>query len=453
MPDRQEQNQENFMIEKIKQRPINKGRLIRRTLITASMAVIFGLIACFTFLVLEPVISNWLYPEEKPEAIIFPEEHEEMLPEEMLEEYIQPSPSPSPSPAPSPEPEEYIEPERVELDEEQVKEILDQVVLDIDDYQRLYKVMWDYVEQLRQCMVVVTGTNSNTDWFANVYESKSESSGTIIGNNSKELLILTDYNSVKKADHLTVTFYNNIRAEAQMMQYHTESGLAVLSVNLSVLNPDMVESLHIAELGYSTQRNLVGSPIVAMGSPMGSCGTVGYGMITSSGNTAILTDVNFNTIITDIYGSQNASGVLFNMQGQIIGYITAGKAGSDMRNVISAYGISDLKLLISRLTEGSKIPYLGISGVDVPREANEQSQVPFGAYVREVDMDSPAMRAGIQSGDVIVGVGLLSVTNMRDYSDCLVRCNPKDTLTLRIMRQSQGEYKEMTFEVVVGEAD
>lgn len=451
MPDRQEQNQENFMIEKIKQRPINKGRLIRRTLVTASMAVIFGLIACFTFLVLEPVISNWLYPEEKPEAIIFPEEHEEMLPEEMLEEYIQPSPSPSP--APSPEPEEYIEPERVELDEEQVKEILDQVVLDIDDYQRLYKVMSDYVEQLRQCMVVVTGTNSNTDWFANVYESKSESSGTIIGNNGKELLILTDYNSVKKADHLTVTFYNNIRAEAQMMQYHTESGLAVLSVNLSVLNPDIVESLHIAELGYSTQRNLVGSPIVAMGSPMGSCGTVGYGMITSSGNTAILTDVNFNTIITDIYGSQNASGVLFNMQGQIVGYITAGKAGSDMRNVISAYGISDLKLLISRLTEGSKIPYLGISGVNVPREANEQSQVPFGAYVREVDMDSPAMRAGIQSGDVIVGVGLLSVTNMRDYTDYLVRCNPKDTLTLRIMRQSQGEYKEMTFEVVVGEAD
>ncbi|MDE6675729.1 MAG: S1C family serine protease, partial [Acetatifactor sp.] len=410
-------------------------------------------IACFTFLVPEPVIRNWLYPEEPLEAIIFPEEHEEMLPEEMLEEYIQPSPSPSPSPDPSPEPEEYIEPERVELDEEQVKEILDQVVLDIDDYQRLYKVMSDYVEQLRQCMVVVTGTNSNTDWFANVYESKSESSGTIIGNNGKELLILTDYNSVKKADHLTVTFYNNVRAEAQMMQYHTESGLAVLSVNLNVLNPDMVESLHIAELGYSTQRNLVGSPIVAMGSPMGSCGTVGYGMITSSGNTAILTDVNFNMISTDIYGSQNAGGMLFNMQGQIVGYITAGKAGSDMRNVISAYGISDLKLLISRLTEGSKIPYLGISGVDVPREANEQSQVPFGAYVREVDMDSPAMRAGIQSGDVIVGVGLLSVTNMHDYTDYLVRCNPKDTLTLRIMRQSQGEYKEMTFDVVVGEAD
>ncbi|MDE5892744.1 MAG: S1C family serine protease [Acetatifactor sp.] len=453
MSDRQEQNQDNFMIEKIKQRPINKRRLIRRTMVTASMAVIFGLIACFTFLVLEPVISNWLYPEEKPEAIIFPEEPEEMLPEEMLEEYIQPSPSPSPSPVPSEDPEEDTEPERVELDEEQIQEILDQVILDIDDYQQLYKVMSDYVEQLRQCMVVVTGTNSSTDWFANVYESKSEASGTIIGNNGKELLILTDYSSVKKADHLTVTFYNNVQADAQMVQYHTESNLAVLSVSMNVLNPNVVDSLHIAELGFSMQRNLVGSPIVALGSPMGSCGTVGYGMITSSGNTVTLTDVNFNLINTDIYGSQNAGGVLFNMKGQVVGYITTGKSGSDMRNLISAYGISELKLLITRLTEGSKIPYLGIKGVDVPREANEQSQVPFGAYIREVDMDSPAMMAGIQSGDVIVGVGLLSVTDMGDYTDYLVKCNPKDTLTLRIMRQSQGEYKEMTFEVVVGEAE
>ena len=449
MSERQEQNQDNFMIEKIKQRPINKRRLIRRTMVTASMAVIFGLIACFTFLVLEPVISNWLYPEEKPEAIIFPEEPEEMLPEEMLEEYIQPSPSPSPSP----EPEEYIEPERVELDEEQIQEILDQVTLDIDDYQQLYKVLSDYVEQLKQCMVVVTGTNSNTDWFANVYESKSDVSGTIIGNNGKELLILTDYSSVKKADHLTVTFYNNVQADAQMVQYHTESNLAVLSVSLNLLNPEVVESLHIAELGSSLQRNMVGSPVVALGSPMGSCGTVGYGMITSSGNTVNLTDVNFNMMVTDIYGSQNAGGMLFNMKGQIIGYITSGKNGSDMRNVISAYGISDLKQLITRLTEGRKIPYLGIKGVDVPKEANEQSQVPFGAYVREVDMDSPAMMAGIQSGDVIVGVGLLSVTGMSNYTDYLVKCNPKDTLTLRIMRQSQGEYKEMTFEVVVEEAN
>lgn len=448
MRKRQEQDQNNFMIEKIKQRPINKRRLVRRMVITASMAVIFGLIACFTFLVLEPVISNWLYPEEPPEAIIFPEEPEEMLPEEMLEEYIQPSPSPNPSP----NPEESLESERMELDEEQVQDILDQVVLDIDDYQQIYKVLSEYVKQLEQYMVVVTGTNSNTDWFANEYESKSNTSGTIIGNNGKELLILTDYSSLKKADHLTVTFNNGDQADAQMMQYHAKSNLAVLCVNLNLLNV-AADDLPIAELGSSLQRNLVGSPVIAMGSPMGSCNTVGYGMITSKGNLVTLTDVNLELMITDIYGSQNAGGVLFNMRGQIIGYITTGKAGSDMRNVISVYGISELKQLISRLTKGSKIPYLGIAGVDVPKEANEQFQVPFGVYVREVDMDSPAMQAGIQSGDVIVGINMTSVTHMRDYTDYLLRCEKDNVLTLRVMRQSQGEYKEMTFEVTVGETD
>lgn len=450
MPDRQETNQDNFMIEKIKQRPINKRRLIRRTLITVSMAVIFGLIACFTFLVLEPVISNWLYPEEESEAIIFPEEPEEMLPEEMLEEYIQPSPSPSPTPAP----EEQLQPEKVELDENQIQDILNRVVLDMGDYRQIYNVLSDYVKQLNQYMVVVTGTKSDKDWFANEYESKNETTGVVIGNNGRELLILTDYSSVKKADHLTVTFSNGVQAEALMMQYFYDGNLAVLCISLNMLSQDMqMEDLYVAPLGSSLQRNLVGSPVIAIGSPMGSSGSVGYGIITTAGNQVTLADMNYQLLTTDIYGSQSASGVLFNTSGQLIGFITMGKTGSDMRNMISAYGISDLKQMISRLTKGDRIPYLGVLGVDVPKEANEQSQVPFGAYVREVEMDSPAMLAGIQSGDVIVGIDQQSVTKMSDYSNYLLKINVEDTVMLHIMRQSQGEYKELDFEVTVGEAN
>lgn len=448
MPNRQEPNQDNFMIEKIKQRPINKRRLIRRTVITASMAVIFGLIACFTFLVLEPVISNWLYPEEEPEAIIFPEEPEEMLPEEMLEEYIQPSPSPSP------QPEEQTEPERAELDEQQIQDILDRVTLDMGDYRQLYSVLSDYVKQLNRYMVVVTGTKSDTDWFANVYESKNETSGVVIGNNGKELLILTDYNSVKKADHLTVTFSDGVQADALMMQCYQDGNLAVLCVSLNVLSQDMLaEDMHIAPMGSSLQRNLVGSPVIALGNPMGSSGSVGYGIITAVEAQVPLADRNFQLLITDIYGSQSAGGVLFNTSGQVVGFIIPGKAGSDMRNIISAYGISDLKQMISRLTKGDRIPYLGIIGGDVPKEANQQSQVPFGAYVREVEMDSPAMQAGVQSGDVVIGVNGQSVAKMSDYSNYLLKLNPEDTVTIQIMRQSQGEYKEIIFEITVGEVE
>ena len=73
----------DFMKETIKQRPLNRKKLIRRTLITAAMAVIFGLVACLTFLLLEPVISNKLYPEEEPSQVVLVEEtkEDEILPE------------------------------------------------------------------------------------------------------------------------------------------------------------------------------------------------------------------------------------------------------------------------------------------------------------------------------------------------------------------------------------
>ncbi|MCM1219164.1 MAG: hypothetical protein NC548_32180, partial [Lachnospiraceae bacterium] len=95
MAEKEQSNQNDFLVEKIKQRPINRRKLIRRTILTASMAVIFGLIACFTFLVLEPVLNNWLYPEEEPDIVVFPEDQEEMLPEEMLAENL-PTEDPEP---------------------------------------------------------------------------------------------------------------------------------------------------------------------------------------------------------------------------------------------------------------------------------------------------------------------------------------------------------------------
>lgn len=121
MPDRQQNDQNDFLVERIKVRPINRKKLIRRTILTAAMAVIFGLIACVTFLVLEPVINRWLYPEEKPPMVSFPEDRVEMLPEDMLAENL-PTESPSPPPV-----EESVS---VELEDEQIEEILSNVVLD-----------------------------------------------------------------------------------------------------------------------------------------------------------------------------------------------------------------------------------------------------------------------------------------------------------------------------------
>lgn len=442
MTEKEQNEQNSFLIEKIKDRPINRRKLVRRTIITASMAVIFGLIACVTFLVLEPVISNWLYPEEEPQIVVFPEDMEEMSPEDMLAENL-----PTESPQPTPEAED------VTLKEEQIEEILSGVILDKENYRELYIALSDYVSQMNRCMVTITAVTSNIDWFNNVQESRNQASGVIIANNGRELLILADASALRQAEKLILTFSNEVQAEAQIKQQDKFTNLAVLSVALSDLPTEMMEEgIALAALGKSNTKNLLGTPVIAMGSPMGTSNSIGYGMIVSGSTQIYAPDRNYKLLMTDIYGSQNAGGVLFNLQGEVLGIITSGKTGTDMKNLVSAYGITELKKVIEKMSNGTSIAYMGISGLDVTQEANEEQGVPYGAYVKEIAMDSPAMLVGMQRGDVITEMDGKKVTQFSDYSAILMQLAPGQTVEITVMRRAQNEYKEMNFSVELGEA-
>lgn len=451
MADKEQSKQSDFMIEKIKQRPINRKKLLRRTLITASMAVVFGLIACITFLVLEPVISNWLYPEEEPRVVVFPEDQEEMSPEDMLTENLPTDASSSSSQ--EADPEQPTEEEGIALSGEQIAEILSGVVLDQENYKELYTAMSDYVAQLEQYMVTVTAVTSKTDWLSSVWESKNQTSGIILAENGRELLVLAEAKLLQKAESMTLTFHGGAHVNVQIKQTDSQTGLAILSVPLTDLPAEIdQESLSYPPIGFSNGSRLAGTPVVALGSPMGVGNSVGYGMITSASYLYSVPDKNYKILQTNICGSQSASGVLFNMEGQLIGIITGNKTGSDLSNIIYAYGITDLNRVLEKISNGNKVPYLGVSGLDVTREANRELGVPFGGFVTKVDMDSPAMRAGVLQGDVIIAVNEKQVSGFGDYTGALMSLEPGQTVNITLMRQSQEEYKEMSFKIEVGEA-
>lgn len=445
--------EKDFMIEKIKERPVNKKKLMRRTIITAAMAVIFGLIACFTFLVLEPIISKWLYPEEPPQIVLFPEDQEEMSPEEMLSDTMQSMQElqNSQNNPNLPEAKPPAQPENVTLQQEQIQDILDRVVLDKDNYRELYTAMSGYVDELEQSMVTVTGISSDIDWLNNVMESSNQASGVIVANNGKELLMLTDYEPIMKSETLMVAFHNGLQVEAYIKQRDKITELCIVAVELEGLSEEYLEELVIVSLGTSNTRNLPGTPVVALGNPMGTSGSLGYGMITGESQ-RLAADSRYKVLQTDIYGSQNAGGFLFNLNGQLIGVTTDYKPVSDMKNMISAYGISDLRKLIEKMSNQTPVPYLGITGLDVTNQINTELKVPFGTYVKEVVKDSPAMLAGIQQGDVIVQMGGQSVQNFSEYITVLMQMEVGQNVDVVLMRQAQEAYKEMTLTITLGES-
>ncbi|MCI8432999.1 MAG: serine protease [Lachnospiraceae bacterium] len=442
MSEKDQNNQSDFLIEKIKQRPINRRKLIRRTIITAAMAVIFGLIACFTFLVLEPIFSKWLNPEEEPQVIVLPEDQEEMLPEEMLAEN-------QPTESPSPEPSE----EGVVLEPEQIEEILSGVVLTKQNYKELYAALSEYTEELNRYMVMVTAVTSNIDWFSTVQESSNQTSGVIVDNNGKELLVLTNASPLRSAESLSLTFYNGQQANAQIKQQDSYTNLAVLSVALTDLPEELREKEEIyPEIDFTVSEKQPGTPVIALGSPMGTGNSIGYGMITSTSIPYSVPDRNYRILQTDILGSQNGSGVLFNLDGQVVGIITGNKSVSDMKNVIYAYKTGDLKRILENLLNGKELAYLGISGVNVTPEASGDLGVPLGGFVTKVDMDSPAMLAGIQQGDVITNIDGRGISTFNEYTGIIMQLEPGTTVEMTVKRKSQEEYKEMNFTMEVQKA-
>ena len=430
------QNNTDFLKETIKQRPLNKRKLVRRTLITAAMAVIFGMVACFTFLLLEPVISNRLYPEEEPEAIVFEEETEEneILPEDMIADESQMQPEETEPPA---------------LEDEQIAQVLSEMQLGTNDYLTLFNEMNKVAKEVQKSIVTVVGVTSDVTWLDNEYENEGVVSGVVVADNGKELLILANIRSIKDAEILKVAFSDGSEYEAEMKKKDNNTGFAIISIQKSIVKESTVAIAKPVALGSSAGSSLVGIPVIAIGRPVGTEGSLCYGNITSTGNSITLPDSNYKYLTTDIYGSTSASGIIINLKGQIVGIIDTSYNASDMKNMISAVGITELKKVVESLSNNKDIAYFGVYGVDVTKEANEEMGVPFGAYILEIDMDAPAMNAGIQSGDIIVRIGEKEITNYADLVETLLTFKPEETVTVGLMRQGPEGYIEMEVEAVL----
>ncbi len=430
------QNNTDFLKETIKQRPLNKRKLVRRTLITAAMAVIFGMVACFTFLLLEPVISNRLYPEEEPEAIVFEEETEEneILPEDMIADESQMQPEETEPPA---------------LEDEQIAQVLSEMELGTNDYLTLFNEMNKVAKEVQKSIVTVVGVTSDVTWLDNEYENEGVVSGVVVADNGKELLILANIRSIKDAEILKVAFSDGSEYEAEMKKKDNNTGFAIISIQKSIVKESTVAIAKPVALGSSAGSSLVGIPVIAIGRPVGTEGSLCYGNITSTGNSITLPDSNYKYLTTDIYGSTSASGIIINLKGQIVGIIDTSYNASDMKNMISAVGITELKKVVESLSNNKDIAYFGVYGVDVTKEANEEMGVPFGAYILEIDMDAPAMNAGIQSGDIIVRIGEKEITNYAALVETLLTFKPEETVTVGLMRQGPEGYIEMEVEAVL----
>jgi S1-C subfamily serine protease len=305
--------------------------------------------------------------------------------------------------------------------------------------------------------VNITSTVYRRSIFLEIYPSKDQGSGFLIGGEGK---ILTNSHVVANERQLEVTLSDQTKYKATLLSRDEANDLALLQITPR-------KKLPWLRLGDSDGLQ-VGQKVLAIGNPFGLDGTLTTGVVSSLGRDIrgendqkleglIQTDAAIN------FG--NSGGPLLDSAGDVIGINTAILGPNGNIGIGFAMPINRAKLMLDDLQAGRKRPRLGVSVVSVAGDYADALNLPTqgGLLVQDVERGSAAERAGLHGGKQMMQIGnaqlsvggdlIMSIDGKpvdRDdaISRAMARKHAGDTLELTVFRNG----RTLNIRVVLGEA-
>lgn len=281
-------------------------------------------------------------------------------------------------------------------------------------------------------------------------EEKHRLAGVVVADNGQELLILGRMFADKEIEGIQVVFFDGFACQAAVKMSDTNLELCIYAVKRADVENETLRQVQTAQLGSSFHVD-VGDVAILLGKPFGQEDAVGYGVVESCDDYVELADGRYEVLSVNAAGFGGGSGIIVDVDGKVIGLISQSIVDNGSGSLIYGYAISNIKDIIEFLSNGTGVPYIGICGTDVTDVMTEEKGIPQGVYVKEVEANSPAMAAGIQSGDIITQVDGTGVNSFDVYHNILMSKKGVQALNLKGCRQGAGdEYVDIDFSVTVG---
>lgn len=402
----------SFLQEVIKDEVGGTGKRKKRILRKIGVGIFIGLVACFTFSVIKPWVESRM--SGNPDEVTIPRDTKQTAENEA---------------------------DRSGKDGNGQKK---------DNYSKSVKSLSDVAKKGKRSVVsllVLTGATIGNKEF--VSESQSVS-GVLIADNGQELLILGPTMEVGETQQIQATFCDGKKYQVTEKKSDANLELTIYAVKESQLEEKTAKSIRLAALGSSYEVKK-GDTTVLLGMLFGQGDAVGYGVLRSSTEKAERADGTYHILGAELAGFTGGSGIMFNRQEEVIGII-CDAAGEDAKEeLMHAYAISDIKDVMQFLANGESVPYIGIHATDVSENIAEDRRIPRGIYVDKVEADSPAMRAGIQSGDVLTAIGGTDIENFEQYHELLMEEKEGTHLLIKGYRRgAKDQYVAVHFSATVG---
>lgn len=250
--------------------------------------------------------------------------------------------------------------------------------------------------------------------------------------------IVTNHHVIQGADEIVVNFSNGESLEARVIGKDSKSDLAVIQVKTNKKFPKV-------KLGDSNDLK-VGDWVVALGNPFGLGQTLTAGILSAKGRVLgagpydnfLQTDASINP--------GNSGGPLFNLKGEVVGVNTAIIAGG--QGLGFAIPINMAKNVVEQLIKNGRVQrgYLGIGAQEVTRDLAKKLGLNkvHGVLVGEVYKNSPAHRAGLKAGDVILRFNEKAITRQQDLPLLVSQSAAGSQAKLEILREGKNQDIELT---------
>ena len=299
----------------------------------------------------------------------------------------------------------------------------------------------DAVEKVYDSVVVVE----------NYVNDKLHATGTgfVYKKLDKKSYILTNCHVIEGSTKVKVIFTNNKSVEVELIGKDEYSDIAVLEV-------DSKDVVAVASIGSSEELR-VGDTTFAVGAPLDASTyswTVTRGILSGKNRLVEITSSNgftqsANSVMevmqTDAaINSGNSGGPLCNSNGEVIGITNMKIASSTVEGMGFAIPIETAISYADKYVNGEEVirPYLGVAMYDV---INKKANI-TGVYIQSVEKDSPAEKAGLKTGDVIVEINGTAVETGAYLKHELYKYNVGDEITITYYRNGKKE----TTKVVLG---
>ena len=297
---------------------------------------------------------------------------------------------------------------------------------------------------------ITTSSTQNTGGvfgFGQSQQTEGEGAGVVF---DKKGDILTDEHVVSGASKITVTFPDQTKASATVIGSDTGADMAIIRVQ----NVPQSE-LHPLTMGDSSAVQ-VGDSVIAIGSPFGLPNTVTAGIVSAVGRT-INAPNQFtipNAIQTDApINPGNSGGPLLNASGQVIGLndqIETNNTNGQGEGSSSGVGFatpsnSDARIAREIISTGqAHNAYVGVSLDPTVTGGAAIAKTTSSAGAAPIVPGSPAAKAGLQAGDVIIAVNGTSVASVNQFVATIANYAPGNTVTLTVNRGGETKSIKLT---------